>query len=136
MSYNDLREVLTQTFINVMANDHPSATLTFDNIRYDQPRSGEWAHFSLSPDMHVRAELGPNPMFRNTGEVFIRVMGAEESGTSTLYSIVDSLLAGLTDKNLSVTDGSAHTYGGIINNRGIIEGWHTFEIRVMYKYDV
>lgn len=135
MSLELLREETTSLFINVMTNAYPAASLTFDNIRYENPRTGEWVHFAIMPDNRIRADLGPSPTYRSVGNIFMRVMGKEESGTATLYGIIDTLLLGMSDLNLSIANGSCHTYSAMLNNRGIIEGWQTFEIQIEYKYD-
>lgn len=118
-----------------MSVNHPSATVSYDNVKFDFPQSGEWVRMEIAPGERRRVSLGNSPGFRTEGVINIGCMVAEETGTATVFDIVDTVVREMVDVQYSTTDGRVLTHKVRVSNRGVVEGWFMVQCKIEFMYD-
>lgn len=136
MSFEAVQKTLNETLLSEFAAKHAGVLMAFENTKYKQPVGAPWVHVALVPgDIH-RREVSSSKSFCDYGVVNIACMVPEDKGTKGLHQMSDTLFRILFDRTWSLgSEGVLTTYGVKRRNRGLINGFFTYNVLCEYKYE-
>jgi hypothetical protein len=137
MSFDAVRQALATTFNSEFAAAHPGVLVAFENTKYTQPQGAPWVYFALVPGDSHRKEIASTKLFCHSGVVNIACMVPEDKGTKQLHEMSDTAFRILCDRNWTLPGdaGRLTTYGMKRRNRGLINGFHTFNVMCEYRHE-
>lgn len=137
MSFDAVRQQLFSTLRSDFAGAHPGILMAFENTKYEQPRAAPWVYVALVPgDVH-RKEIAATKLYCDYGVVNVACMVPEDQGTKLLQEMTETVFRSLFDRNWSLpgSAGRLTTYGLKRRNRGLINGFYTFNVLCEYRHE-
>lgn len=138
MSFDAVRQALFATFTTEFSGEHPGVLIAYENTKYTQPKGASWVYVALVPGDSHRKEVSSSKLFCHSGVVNVACMVPEDRGTKQLHEMSDTAFRILCDRNWTLPGdaGRLTTYGMKRRNRGLINGFFTFNVLCEYSHDV
>lgn len=136
MSFDAVRAAFFDTLKNELAGKIPGVLIHFENQKFDQPE-GPWVSVSLVLGDSKRAEIASSRLFHHHGGVVVNCMVPQDTGTKRLHDITQAVFEVLADRNWSLPGeaGRLTTYCCKRRNRGLINGFQTYNIQTEFRHD-
>lgn len=136
MNLDAVRQQLETTLRASFSARHPGVLLAFENTKYKQPKGAPWAHVAVVPgDIH-RKEVSSSKLFCEYGVINVACMVPEDQGTKLLQQMTETVFGCLFDRSWSLgSEGTLTTYGTKRRNRGLINGFYTFNVMCEYRHE-
>lgn len=136
MSFEAVQQLLHETLQSEFAAQHPDVPMMFENAKYKQPKGAAWVYVALVPgDIH-RKEISQSGLYCDYGVVNIACMVPEDKGTKDLQKMTDTIFHILFDRNWNLgSNGRLTTYGVKRRNRGLVNGFYTWNVLSEYRYE-
>lgn len=133
-------ELIRKTVAGIIADDfsplEPDLPVFHENQPFTQPTGEPWAYVTVQEAYVCRADLSRrSPRYRREGVVNIQIMAPENSGTKNLREVCDSFSSVFTDEQFPLPGalGSITFYGYQARNRGVINGWLSWNAIFEFK---
>lgn len=135
MSFDSVREAVVTTFISEMAAAQPGIAIATENNKFDQPQ-GPWVSIAIVPGDSRRAEISSARRFFHYGVINVHCMVPQDQGTKRLNELTQSVFNILADRNWVLNSGgSLTTYCCKKKNRGLINGFLTYNLMAEFRQD-
>lgn len=134
MSLEQARVAVTDTFQTAFALAYPDVPISFENVRFEQPKNAAWVHFAFVPGDAVRQDVSSGK-YRHFGVINVTVLVPQDSGTKQSTELTDKVFNILADRQWSTADGSVTTFSAQKRTRGVINGWYARNVLVEFRYD-
>lgn len=137
MSFDAVRQELFETFRSEFSGAHSGVLIAFENTKYTQPKGAPWVYVALVPGDSHRKEVSSSKLFAHCGVVNVACMVPEDHGTKQLQEMSETAFRILCDRNwvLPGDSGRLTTYGMKRRNRGLINGFFTFNVLCEYRHE-
>jgi hypothetical protein len=133
MSTDTIRQLLEERVQMEFPVYQPTVPVTFANTRFDQS-TGPWIYVVVIPNYTERAALANQSEFESCGIVNVTCMVPEMTGTKHIREIADAVAKVLLDRQIAIPGGGHITTYGLQNReRGVVSGWYTINVIVMYR---
>lgn len=138
MSTTDaVRQRIEELITAAAAAAVPGVRVSYENVKFDQPKGVPWVHVAFQPGASRRANIGSTRVWRHMGVVIISIMAPQDSGTKALNTLRDAVFYAVADRNENLgADGYLKLCFAETRNRGTVNGWLAYSVQVEYHQDV
>ena len=134
MSLDAVRVKSEQLLASVMAAEFPGTKISYENVKFSQPKGVPWVDIKIATGENKPANLGANPHYHDYGVINITVLVPEEKGTKPGLDRADAIKKAFRNKKFSLgVNGYLTYYCVTVRNRGILNGFHAYGVMVEYR---
>lgn len=136
MASDAVRAKINEVVQTAFATAWPGKLVAFENTKWTQPVGAPWVHVAYNPGLSRRKDIGNVRTWRHMGVVIVNVMVPQDTGTKTCLQMCDTAFNALADRNFDLgADGYLKLCYAEKRNRGVVNGWFTYNVQVEYHHD-
>jgi hypothetical protein len=138
MSFDAVRAKVATVLESALATAAPGVLVVFENQKFTRTPTQPWVVVSFQPGVIKRKNIGTRTReYRRLGIAIVNIMVPVDSGTKALYDISEAVFTAIGDRNFNLgVDGYLKLCDAQQKNRGVINGFLTWNIQVEYHHDL
>lgn len=116
----------------------PGTLVVTENHKFTRTPTAPWVFITMQPGMAKRMNIGTRKrIYRRLGVVIVNIMVPIDSGTINLNDLSEIAFVAIADRNFNLGEnGYLRLCYAEQRNRGVINGFATWNIQVEYHHDV
>jgi hypothetical protein len=139
MSHEAARAKFADEFTTLWDADYPTVPIAFENRKFKQPVNAPWVDFSVVETTRKRQSVGPTTkrFVRAKGLIVILVYVPEDSGSSTLFTMMGKITTYLEERKFPLSTGISVTtlVGERHNDQKQANGFYRGTVMIPYWLD-
>lgn len=138
MAFDAVRAKTAEVLEQAFAAKSPGTLVVMENHKFTRQPTQPWVYISMQPGAVRRKNIGTRRReYRRSGIVIVNIMVPVDSGSKALYDLSEIAFVAIADRNFSLgADGYLKLCDATQRNRGVINGFLTWNIQVEYHHDM
>jgi hypothetical protein len=138
MAFDAVRAKTASVLEQAFAASAPGTLVVMENHKFTRQPTQPWVYVSMQPGVVKRKNIGTRKReYRRMGIVIVNIMVPVDSGSKALYDLSEIAFTAIADRNFNLgADGYLKLCDATQKNRGVINGFLTWNIQVEYHHDM